>query len=220
MNDIHHSLSALPINITSSTDSGATQEQHLIEANSRRKRIAAITLSVAALFGISSNDALANSKTSYAKVTSVTPIYETLTVKEPYEQCRLEKTVVKQANHHRQRQYSSATPTIIGALIGGAIGNELGHNKSNKRVGAVAGAILGGSIANDLKHRSPHHHSHNTRRYVTEEVCETHYSVRHEKQLTAYDVDYAYDGQIYNTTMTNHPGKRIRVAVDVTPIDY
>lgn len=190
----------------------------------RQKSNVALALSLTALLGITSEHALAGSTTTYAKVTSVTPIYETLTVKEPYEKCHLEKTLVKQPKRHHQREYSSATPTIIGALIGGAIGNELGHNKSNKRVGAVAGAILGGSIANDLKHRSPSHHSHNDRRhtsrYVTEEVCETHYDIRHEKQLSAYDVNYAYDGQIYTTVMDTHPGKRIRVAVDVTPIDY
>ncbi|MGS2717203.1 glycine zipper 2TM domain-containing protein [Eionea flava] len=193
-----------------------TQRQHW------QKSKVALTLSLTVL--LTSGHALAGSTTTYAKVTSVTPIYETLTVKEPYEKCHLEKTLLKQPKRHHSREYSSTTPTIIGALIGGAIGNELGHNKSNKRVGAVAGAILGGSIANDLKHRSSNQHSHNTRRhtsrYVTEEVCETHYDIRHEKQLSAYDVNYAYDGQIYTTVMDTHPGKRIRVAVDVTPIDY
>ena len=176
---------------------------------------------------------LAQSKTAYAHVTSVTPIYETLTIREPYQACHLEKHIKKKAvrHHHNRHTRSSATPTIIGALIGGAIGNELGHNKSNKKVGAVAGAILAGSIANDLTSRTQaKHHSarnvynthkpRNSREYRTEKVCETHYSVRHEKQVAGYDVGYRYHGQRYNTVMNAHPGDRLQVAVDVTPIDY
>lgn len=180
-----------------------------------------------------STHTLAQSKTAYAHVTSVVPIYETLTIREPYQECYLEKHIKKKAVQHYYTR-SSATPTIIGALIGGAIGNELGHNKSNKKVGAVAGAILAGSIANDLTSRTQtKHHSarnaynshapykpHKSRKHRTEKVCETHYSVRHEKQVAGYDVVYRYHGQKYNTLMNSHPGKRIRVAVDITPIDY
>jgi uncharacterized protein YcfJ len=61
-------------------------------------------------------------------VTSVAPIYKTLTIREPYQERHLEKHIKKKAvqHHHNRHTRSSATPTIIGALIGGAIGNELG----------------------------------------------------------------------------------------------
>ena len=166
---------------------------------------------------------------SYARVTQVTPIYETYAVREPYQECHLEKQIVEphiaepRKRHHRN---TSTTPTIVGALIGGAIGNELGHNKSNKRVGAVAGAILGGSIANDLTRQSRSHHPRHHPRHrhnsyaTTEKVCTTHYNVRHEKQVTAYDVNYKYQGQTYSTVMNTHPGRKIRVTVDVKPIGY
>lgn len=157
-----------------------------------------------------SSDVWSESHTDYAKVTHVEPIYETVSVREPYKECHMEDRVVHRKSHQ------SATPKILGALIGGAIGNELGHNKSNKRVGAVAGAILGGSIANDLS-RKPHNGSHYTKR---ERVCHVNHTVRHEKQVTGYDVSYKYRGQHYSTVMNTHPGDRIRVVVDVTPIDY
>jgi uncharacterized protein YcfJ len=157
---------------------------------------------------------------SYARVTQVTPIYDTYTVREPYQECHLEKRIVEPRKHHHRN--TSTTPTIVGALIGGAIGNELGHNKSNKRVGAVAGAILGGSIANDLTRQSRNHHPrhHHNSYATTERVCTTHYHVSHEKQVTAYDVNYKYQGQTYSTVMNTHPGRKIRVAVDVKPIGY
>ncbi|MCZ0945124.1 MAG: glycine zipper 2TM domain-containing protein [Gammaproteobacteria bacterium] len=46
--------------------------------------------------------------------------------------------------------YRSSTPTLLGAIVGGALGNELGHKKRNKQIGAVVGALLGGSIGRDL----------------------------------------------------------------------
>jgi len=89
-------------------------------------------------------------------------------------------------------------------------------------VGAVAGAILGGSIANDLTRQSRNHHPrhHHNSYATTERVCTTHYHVSHEKQVTAYDVNYKYQGQTYSTVMNTHPGRKIRVAVDVKPIGY
>lgn len=169
----------------------------------------ATCLAIAALSA--STTSLAASHTDYAKVTNVSPIYETITIKEPHRECRMEERVVQRSSHR------SVTPNIIGALIGGAIGNELGHNKSNKRVGAVADTILGGSIASDLNREGHHRGGSYTK---TEQVCSVSHSIRHEKQVTGYDVNYKYRGQAYSTIMNSHPGDRIRVAVDVTPIDY
>jgi len=161
-----------------------------------------------------SHTALADSHRDYAKVTHVEPIYETISYRKPHRECRLEKRVT----HHKKKR--SATPTIVGALVGGAIGNKIGHNKSNKRVGAVAGAILGGSIAHDIQ-SNRHHKYHDRGRHVsTERVCHTTHTTRYEKKITSYDVAYKYRGRSYNTIMDSHPGKRIRVAIDISPINY
>ena len=149
----------------------------------------------------------------YATVLHVEPIYETVAYRKPRRECYLEDHVVR----GYQPKKSATTPKVLGALIGGAIGNELGHNKSNKRVGAVAGAILGGSIASDLQ-RSGRHHHHS---YVTtERVCHTQHTTRHRREITGYHVDYEYRGRRYSTVMDQHPGSEIRVAVDVTPLGY
>jgi uncharacterized protein YcfJ len=184
----------------------------MMTSNITRANKKYIAMSIATLCAsFASTQSLANAYTDYAKVTNVSPIYETITIREPHKQCHLEERSVR---HNNQR---SATPTILGALIGGAIGNGLGHNKSNKRVGAVAGAILGGSIASDLGRKNHHNDRHYTK---TERVCSTSYSTRHEKQVSGYNVDYKYRGHIYNTIMDTHPGDRIQVAVDVSPAAY
>ncbi len=133
----------------------------------------------------------------YAKVESVTPIVETVEHRIP-RQCRHYSNA---NDHHR-----SATPMILGGIIGAALGNELGHRKSNKRVGAVAGGILGASIGSDINRRQPSHR------------CETQYDIEYEQQVVAYDVSYRYRGQTFHTQTQQHPGKRIQLKLHVEPV--
>ena len=51
-------------------------------------------------------------------------------------------------------------------------------------------------------------------------AAKTHYKVQRESKLTGYDVTYKYHGNIYTTSMPHDPGKRIKVAVSVQPVDY
>ena len=144
-----------------------------------------------------------------ARVVSVEPVYESVRYEVPVQQCYQEDVPVRR--HHR-----SATPSIVGALIGGALGHAVGHKKRNKQVGAVLGAVLGGSIGADVGRRNRAHHDDHVR-YETREVCDTDYQVRHENQLTGYDVRYRYGGRTYQTRMDRDPGEYIRVRVRVRP---
>ncbi|MFT6221809.1 MAG: hypothetical protein ACJA0C_001214 [Candidatus Endobugula sp.] len=65
---------------------------------------------------------------NYARVTQVTPTYETYTAREPYRERHLEERTTE-LRKYRHRD-TSTTPTIIGALIGRAIGNEQGITKA------------------------------------------------------------------------------------------
>ena len=136
----------------------------------------------------------------YAKVSSVTPIIETIEHRVP-RQCNHRSTYYK--DNHR-----SATPMIIGTIIGAAIGNELGHKKSNQRVGAAVGGILGGSIGYDLssKHRSNNNHR-----------CDN-YAIEYEERVVGYDVQYRYRGATYRTTTKEHPGRRIQLKLNFEPV--
>jgi uncharacterized protein YcfJ len=174
-----------------------------------KKAAALTTICIGVFFGaqaMAGNDYYED-HIDFAKVVDVQPIYETVSYNEPHRQCHYEQRVVRHNN-------GSKTGVILGSLIGGAIGHELGHNKSNKKVGAVAGAILGGSIAKDLQHNK--HGYHTTR---NERVCTTSHEVRYKQELSGYNVAYKYRGRTFHTTMGQHPGDRIRVAVSVRPLD-
>lgn len=170
----------------------------------------AMTFTVIALSLAASLPAAANGRhdhnehITFANVVDVQPVYETVSYKEPYQECHYE--------YHSAANKRSKTGVIIGSLIGGAIGHELGHNKSNKRVGAVAGAILGGSIASDLERGKHKGHTYK------QQVCNTSHHVRYKEEINGYNVAYKYKGRTYYTRMPYDPGERIRVAVNIRPL--
>ena len=135
---------------------------------------------------------------AYAKVKQVSPIYETILVSsEPERVC------------YTTSRRHDATPTVVGAIIGGAVGHALGHSSSNKKVGMVAGAALGGAIGHDVGKNG------------YRQVCETRPGEqRRIRELTGYDVTYQYKGDLYHTVTQHHPGKRLKVKINVSPAFY
>lgn len=152
--------------------------------------------------------ALAGTEYDWAPVTGVSPVYETVTLVEPYEECRDERVAY---SHGR----ASATPPILGAILGGALGNAVGHKKRNKQVGVVVGALLGGSIGADIARRN---RGYERVSYGTERRCRVVEQTRREERLTGYDVTYEYGGTTYRTRMRRDPGDSVRVRVRVTPV--
>ncbi|WP_096085421.1 glycine zipper 2TM domain-containing protein [Agaribacterium haliotis] len=152
-------------------------------------------------------DAQAKHYNDLATVTRVSPVYETVERRVPSEHCWTERVALE------RRDSRSATPTLVGGIIGGVIGNEVGRGGDNKKIGAVVGSLLGASIANDVSRRSRQHKAG----YQYLERCETTHHIESEERLKGYDVDYRYHGRHYSTFSRKHPGKKIRVAVDVRP---
>lgn len=146
----------------------------------------------------------------YAKVVRVDPIIHQVKQRVPREQCWQERVP---AERHRARD-DSVTDELIGGLIGGAIGNAIGHNKTNKRVQAVIGAAIGASIAHDLNR--PRNHSYDTG-YREVNRCSVSHDVEYREVVAGYNVTYRYHGKEYLARMDHHPGRRIRVNVDVSP---
>jgi uncharacterized protein YcfJ len=153
---------------------------------------------------------LAESRFDYAEVIDSTPIYRTVEVSVPREECWTEEVVSQRRAHSH-----SSTPAILGTIIGGALGNAVGHDKSNKRVGAVVGAVLGHSIGRDIV-------AANSRGRVTEvetvRQCETVYDHHEEERLLGYQVRYRYHDKDYSVRMDDDPGEFVRVRVDVQPV--
>lgn len=143
-----------------------------------------------------------------APVVASEPIVEVITERIPRELCREERVrVVERGGGH------SATPALIGAVVGGAAGAVLGDNSSNKDVIAGAGAVLGASIGHDAGHRRKEHSY-----YVTEEVCEVEYELREREQVNGYRVRYRFGDTIYETRRATAPGSTIAVRVQLEPL--
>jgi uncharacterized protein YcfJ len=119
---------------------------------------------------------------------------------------------VQQPHRYRNDSY---TDEILGGIIGGAIGNAVGHNKSNKKVQAAIGAALGASIAHDMNR--PRHRDYGVS-YRDEQRCAVEHDVEYHEEVSGYNVTYRYHGREYQTRTRRHPGKRIRVQVDVRPV--
>jgi len=143
--------------------------------------------------------------TDHARVISATPIYRTVEVNHPEEQCWDERVV-----HHRERRHAPV-PTLAGGIIGGVIGNQFGRG-SGKAAMTAAGALLGAAIGHEAGH------DRHARRYVTHERrCELvdHYVT--EERLVGYRVEYRYKGETFVTRTDEHPGRRIPITVSVKP---
>ena len=94
-------------------------------------------------FFITSQLAFAGSFVDSATVTSVEKVYEQYRVDEPYQDCYIKETL-------QQNGDGSATNEIMGAILGGAIGNQFGEGDGNDAM-TLAGIFLGASIANDAE---------------------------------------------------------------------
>ncbi|MES9869590.1 MAG: glycine zipper 2TM domain-containing protein [Sedimenticola sp.] len=164
-----------------------------------------VALVAIGLMAVSISGHADNSYTDRARVVKAKPIYETVRVNHPEEQCWNERV------YHRGGGYSeSYTPSIAGAIIGGAIGNQFGKG-TGKKIMTVAGAALGASVGNDISKRP-------SRRYATtERRCELVDHYTEQEELVGYRVKYKYNGKVFWTRTDDHPGKWIDVRVSVVP---
>lgn len=151
-------------------------------------------------------------KSNWARVTGVEPIIRTIEQRVPTEECWNEQVAYEEYADSGH----SYTGTILGGVIGGAIGNKIGHNKTNKKVGTVVGAVLGASVGHDLSHQG-YAHSSPTISYQNQRHCAVSYETHYTEEVIGYHVWYRYRGTEYKTRMNEHPGKKIKVRVNVDP---
>ncbi|MFT4677239.1 MAG: hypothetical protein ACJAX5_000005 [Patiriisocius sp.] len=157
---------------------------------------------------LASTTALASGNVSYeyGKVVEATPIVKNIRISTPREECWDETA------SHSTRD-NNGVSTVLGAVIGGALGNAVGHNKSNQKVGAVVGAVLGGTIGNAVANER------SGRRYTsTEEVCRVINDYREEERVVGYHVRYEFNDVIYTTRTDEEPGQTIKLRLSVSPV--
>ena len=114
----------------------------------------------------------------------------------------------------------SRTPDILGAVIGGAIGNQFG-NGDGRKIATVAGAVLGGSIGRDFRKSGSHKRSYASNHksaYKVVQHCDVVDSYVTKKKIVGYDVAYKYRGNVFYTNLNRHPGDKIKVKITVNPV--
>ena len=151
---------------------------------------------------------IAGSYTDYATVISVEKVYKQYRTEEPYQECYIQETLQNAGD-------GSATNEIIGAILGGAIGNKLAEDSSDtgKDVMTLAGIILGASMANDAELANS-----TGQVVVSQEVCETKVKTSFVKRLSHYLVHIDYDGRDLAFTSKKRPYDdviKVKVTVDL-----
>ena len=158
-------------------------------------------------FFITSQLAFAGSFVDSATVTSVEKVYKQYMVEEPYQDCYIKETL-------QQSGDGSATNEIMGAILGGAIGNQFGEG-DGKEAMTLAGIFLGASIANDAEKANS-----TGQVVVSQEVCENKVRQKIEKRLSHYKINVEYEGRDLSFTSKKRPyDDVIKVKVTVSSLD-
>ena len=165
---------------------------------------AILKYSLISLFVLTSQLSFAGSFVDSATVTSVEKVYKNYRVDEPYQDCYIQETV--------QSGDGSATNELMGAVIGGAIGNKLGKGDGNDAM-TLFGALMGASIANDAEKLA----NTSGKKVIRQEVCETKTRQVIEKRLSHYLVTVDYAGRDVSFKTNRRPANdviKIEVTVD------
>ncbi len=108
--------------------------------------------------------------------------------------------------------------TVLGALIGGALGNQVGKGDGRKAA-TIAGAVIGGAIANNHGDNRGYDEFRDDSGVVRRCRMVNDGGGYGDRGISGYNVTYRYAGQTYQAYTRSRPGRTIRVMVDVRPQD-
>lgn len=144
-----------------------------------------------------------------APVVDVNPMIEVVEVSTPREVCWNERV----ERHVADGPRGPRTSTIVGTVVGAAIGNNIARGDDRKGA-RVAGALLGGAIGRDVGRASA-----SKRRVVSHERrCDIEHVTHEEERISGYRVTYQYNGRTFVTRTDTDPGDTLRLRVSVAPI--
>ncbi len=164
-------------------------------------------------YGGYSSPSYGHSYTRQARVVHVDPVYENRrNHRRPKQVCHIEQVPIYGRTGGTYYSHG-ADPggAIVGAIVGGFIGNQVtDHDEAGTVIGALGGALVGSQIGQGG-------YVENRRGiigYESREVCKT-VKRRHKKKriLKGYNVTYRYHGNLYETFTTYHPGEYITIKV-------
>ncbi len=184
-------------------------------------------LAAAQTYGSQNNDQFENSRRALARVTRVERMsnrdanYRRDTYQR--QECWNESTNRNESGYYRdesgrlyQGDSSNTVRTVIGAIVGGALGTQVGGGDGRTAAtiaGAAIGAVVGGNTGSHNRYEGYDRYSDNS---GTERHCRT---VGNYGGRDAYRVTYTYGGLSYQTISSVNPGRTLRVLVDVRPED-
>ncbi len=153
----------------------------------------------------------------YAKVVDVQPLVRQVRVSSPQREC-WDETRTDDRDYGPPRARHAGGSTLLGAVIGAAIGNQIGHG-DGRRAATAAGAIIGAGIGNAQAGRRNGYDAPPPPRAYTVQRCETRYNEDVQERIDGYRVTYVYHGRRGVTQLPYKPGDRIRVRVEVSPAE-
>ncbi len=128
--------------------------------------------------------------TQYVKVVASNPVYENVTQRLPYEECRNVNVPVNSGSG--SSDIENGLGTFIGGVAGGILGHQIGGG-NGKTVATIGGAIIGSAIGNSLSNRNG---NRNGRVYYEQRrVCEQKYRESTKRVLSGYNNIGYYNGQ-------------------------
>jgi len=145
---------------------------------------------------------------AWADVLRVDPVYDYVRTSRPERECYDDRVT-----RHEDTRSNSTGATVLGAIIGGALGNQVGKGDGRKAA-TIAGAVVGGTIGNKSARGEDRTYSD-----VERHCRDTESGGAEERRIVGYDVEYRYRGETYMSRLAYDPGERIRVRVSVTPAE-
>jgi uncharacterized protein YcfJ len=133
----------------------------------------------------------------YAQVLRADEVVEIVRTRTPEERCD---------DVERRDPGAANRGTVIGAIVGAALGNQVGDG-DGRRAATVAGAVVGGAVGRSVAENNAQ----------AQPGCHIVEVEREERQVVGFDVEYMYKGEKYMSRLPYDPGNRLRIRVSVTP---
>lgn len=143
----------------------------------------------------------------YATVTAVKPNYQNVQVPRYRTDCQVKKVPIY---GNVQNGQAGTGDVIVGAIIGGAIGNQVGGG-SGKDAATVLGAIIGADVANKRTTQQQEIVG-----YREEQTCNNVTYYETQEELKNYTIQYEWRGIQGSTRTYNNYRVGDRIPVEVT----
>lgn len=139
---------------------------------------------------------------AWADVLRVDPVYDVVQEQYPQQRCYQQQVV--------QQGSGSTAGTLLGAIVGGALGHQVGQGRG-RTAATIGGAVIGGAIGNNASSGD---------RVVDQTRCEqVGMQVSEHRSIVGYNVEYRYHGDVYVSRLNYDPGDRLRIRISINPAD-